>query len=138
MTLILAVFLVSAVSSSDDLAIRGLVQKYVDAREARDPKAVEKLFTEDADQLVSDGVWRKGRAAIVKGTLESSQRSGGTRTIEVQSVRMLSKDSAIADGLYNAGARQMWTSILLTRKGGVWKIAGIRNMLPAPQTSAPR
>ena len=29
-------------------------------------------FTTDADQLVSNGGWRKGREAIVTGTLESS------------------------------------------------------------------
>ena len=131
MNLALALFL--AFAQTDEQAVRDVVRKYVDGREARDPKAVEALFTEDADQLVSDGVWRKGREAIVKGTLESSQRSTGKRTIEVQTVRLLSKDVAIADGRYSAGTRQMWTSILLTRKNGVWKIAGIRNMLPAAQ-----
>src|SRR4051812_14878648 len=98
MKLILAVLLVSNVFAQDETPIRALVQKYVDAREARDPKAVEALFTEDADQLVSDGVWRKGREALVKGTLASSQASGGKRTIAVQSVRFLSADVAIADG----------------------------------------
>jgi uncharacterized protein (TIGR02246 family) len=125
-------------ASSDEAAVRDVVQKYVNARELRDPKAVEELFTEDADQLVSDGVWRKGREAIVKGTLASSQQSGGHRTIEVESVRFLSPDVAVADGRYTlagtngAPARLMWTSILLTRKNG-WRIAGIRNMLPAAQ-----
>ena len=123
-----------AFAQTDESAIREVVQKYVNARELRDPKAVEALFTVDADQLVSDGVWRKGREAIVKGTLDSSQRSGGRRTIEVQSVRMLSADAAVADGRYAAGDRQMWTSILLRRTRGGWRIAGIRNMLPAAQT----
>ena len=113
-----------AFAQTDESAIREVVQKYVNARELRDPKAVEALFAEDADQLVSDGVWRKGREVIVKGTLESSQRSGGRRTIEVQSVRMLSADVAVADGRYAAGDRQMWTSILLRRTRGGWRIAG--------------
>ena len=126
-----------AQSSADETAVRGVVQKYVDARELRDAKAVEALFTADADQLVSDGVWRKGREAIVKGTLASSQTSSGRRTIDVQSVRFLSKDAAIADGRYTlagsngAPARDMWTSIFMVRKKGVWLISGIRNMLPA-------
>ncbi len=38
-----------------DTALRAVVQKYVVAREARDPKAIEPLFTADAGQLVSDG-----------------------------------------------------------------------------------
>src|SRR5215475_14864810 len=105
---LLSTFLLFA--TPDEQAIRDVVQKYVNARELQDPKAVEALFTEDADQLVSDGVWRKGRPAIVKGTLESSRRNSGHRTIDVESVRMLSPDVAIADGRYNAGSRQMWTS----------------------------
>ena len=122
---------------TEDAAVREVVQRYVEAREARDPKAVEALFTEDADQLVSDGVWRKGREALVKGTLASSQSGGGKRTIAVQSVRFLGSNAAIADGRYtlagtNGGpAREMWTSIFLVRTAGAWKIAGIRNMLPA-------
>ena len=133
MNILLALFL--AFAPTDEQAVRDVVQKYVDAREARDPKAVEALFTEDADQLVSDGVWRKGRETIVKGTLQSSQQSSGKRTIDVESVRFLASDVAIADGRYSAGSRQMWTSILLTRKNGAWKIAAIRNMLPSPQQS---
>ena len=53
--------------------------RYVDAREARDPKAIESLFTADADQLVSDGTWRHGRDELVKGMLESSRRNPARR-----------------------------------------------------------
>jgi uncharacterized protein (TIGR02246 family) len=114
-----------------------VVQRYVDAREARDPKAIEPLFTADADQLVSDGTWRHGRHELVKGMLESSRRNPARRTIEVTSVRFLSDDVAVADGRYiqkgEAGAkdRVMWTSISLKRGADGWRIAAIRNMLPA-------
>ncbi|HEY1949422.1 MAG TPA: hypothetical protein VGG97_20610, partial [Bryobacteraceae bacterium] len=47
-------------AGADRAAIRKIVQEYVDAREKQDPKAVEALFTSDADQLVSSGEWRKG------------------------------------------------------------------------------
>jgi uncharacterized protein (TIGR02246 family) len=139
MKLLIALVFAAALFGQDEPAIRDLVQKYMDARDARDPKALDALFTDDADQLVSDGVWRKGREALVKGTLASSQASAGKRTIVVQSVRFLSSDVAIADGRYTlagtngAPAREMWTSIFAVRKAGVWKIAGIRNMLPAGQ-----
>ena len=58
---------------SDETAIKEVVRKYVEAREARDPKAIEPLLTADADQLVSDGTWRRGRDALVRGMLESSR-----------------------------------------------------------------
>jgi uncharacterized protein (TIGR02246 family) len=122
---------------ADEAAVRDIVKRYVDAREHRDPKAVEALFTSDSDQLVSSGQWRKGRDKVVKGTLASSEATGGKRTITVESVRFLSRDVAIADGRYEisgtAGGetRKMWTSIICSRKSDGWKIAAIRNMLPA-------
>jgi uncharacterized protein (TIGR02246 family) len=121
----------------DEAAVRGVVEKYMDAREHRDAVAIGALFTEDADQLVSSGEWRKGRSDVVKGTLASSQSTGGKRTITVTSVRFVSPDIALADGRYEltglAGGerRKMWTSLILKRKQDGWLIAAIRNMLPA-------
>ena len=126
-----------AAPSADETAVRAVVQKYVDAREARDPKAIEPLFTEDADQLVSDGTWRRGRDALVRGMLESSRRNPARRSITVESVRFLSPEVALVDGRYiQKGAeggkdREMWTAITLKRVAGGWRIAAIRNMLPA-------
>jgi uncharacterized protein (TIGR02246 family) len=120
---------------ADEAAVRDVVKRYVEAREAKDGKAIEALFTVDADQLVSSGVWRKGREEVVKGTLASSEAAGGKRTITVQTVRFLSPDIALADGPYEiAGAaesRKMWTSLVIVRKPEGWRIAAIRNMLPA-------
>ncbi len=121
----------------DEAAIRQVVRLYVDAREKVDPKAVEALFTGDADQLVSSGEWRKGRAEVVKGSIASSRSSGGHRTITVESVRFLSPDVAIADGRYeltglaNDSTRAMWTTLLMKKTSQGWKISAIRNMLPA-------
>src|SRR5262245_60397171 len=84
--------------SADDAAVRKVVQRYVDAREARDARDIEPLLTPDADQLVSDGTWRKGRDELVKGMLESSRRNPARRTIEVTSVRLLTAEVALADG----------------------------------------
>lgn len=123
--------------TADESAVREVVRKYVDAREHIDPKATEALFTADADQLVSTGEWRKGRAEVVKGSMASSQRSGGTRTIVVESVRFVRADVAIADGRYEiagtaeSAARKMWTTIVLARASDGWRITAIRNMLPA-------
>ena len=124
-------------ATGDEAAIKEVVRKYVDVREARDAKAIEQLLTADADQLVSDGTWRKGRDALVRGMLESSKRTGGRRSIAVESVRLLSTDVALADGRYTqtglAGGkdRVMWTTIVLKREPDGWRIAAIRNMLPA-------
>jgi len=130
--LLLLVFVSRALPATDETAaIRAAVQQYVDV-------ALERLFSADADQLVSSGEWRKGRDAVVKGTVAASQRETGKRTITIESIRFLAKTVAIADGRYElldaAGnpTRKMWTAIVLTRDHDGWRIAAIRSMLPAP------
>jgi uncharacterized protein (TIGR02246 family) len=122
---------------ADDAAVRDVVKRYVDARERSDAAAIAALFTSDADQLTSSGEWRRGRDAVVKGTLASSKQTGGTRSITVETVRFPSADTAIADGRYEitggaGGDRRMWTSFVATRTADGWRISAIRNMLPAP------
>lgn len=125
----------------DEIAVRAIVQKYMDARERQDPDAIGALFTADADQLVSSGEWRKGRSDVVRGTMASSRSSGGKRTIVVTSVRFIAPGVALADGRYElagpAGgeSRKMWTALVLTRGSEGWRITAIRNMLPAAPAS---
>jgi uncharacterized protein (TIGR02246 family) len=122
---------------TEEAAIREVVSKYVDARERIDPKAVEELFTNDADQLVSSGEWRRGRDEVVRGTMASSRNTGGKRSIAVESVRFVTPDVAIADGRYEltglagGATRSMWTTLVLKRTEKGWRISAIRNMLPA-------
>jgi uncharacterized protein (TIGR02246 family) len=121
---------------ADAAAVKGVVARYVEAREARDVARLAALFTDDADQLVSNGEWRRGREAVVSGGLASSARSSGVRTIEVETVRFPAPDVAIADGRYEiaatggAPARRMWTTFVMVRQAGAWRISAIRNMRP--------
>jgi uncharacterized protein (TIGR02246 family) len=123
----------------DQAAIRELVRRYNDAREANDPNAIEALFVADADQLVSSGEWRRGRDVLVKGAMASSARTGGTRTLTVEAIRMVTADVAVADaryeisGLADGSTRKMWSTFVVVRHEGGWRISAIRNMLPAPQ-----
>jgi uncharacterized protein (TIGR02246 family) len=119
----------------DEAAVRDLVRRYVEARERRQGAEIEALFTADADQYTTAGEWRRGRPAIGRGTLQSSARNPGTRTIQVESVRFITADVAIADGPYaitsgGADPRRMWTTIVAAREAGGWKIAAIRNIAP--------
>ena len=121
---------------SDDAAVREVIEKYVDAREKRDPALIAPLFTADADQMTTSGQWRRGRDNVVRGGLESSQANPGTRRITIEMIRFPTPDVAIADGRYEIrGAqggdpRRMWTTFVLTRGGSGWRITAIRNMVP--------
>jgi uncharacterized protein (TIGR02246 family) len=135
--ILMAGSLLSQSPAGDEAAVRDVVKKYVDARDRADAKAIEALFTSDADQLVSTGEWRKGRGDVVRGTVASSQSAAGKRTITIESVRFVASGVAIADGRYEiagaAGAesRKMWTTLMITRGQDGWRIAAIRNMLPS-------
>jgi uncharacterized protein (TIGR02246 family) len=124
-------------AGSDDAAIRELVKRYSDARNASDVKTLESLFVADADQLVSSGEWRRGRDAMVKGSLASSANASGQRTFTVETVRLLAPTVAIVDSRYEIGGstgaapRSMWAAWLIVKTAEGWRIAGIRNMLPA-------
>ena len=123
----------------DSKAVADLVSRYAAARESRDADAIRALFTDDADQLVSSGVWRRGREALVEGMLGSSRRNPGARTLEVETVRFPAPGVAVADARYvirgsdGAPDRKMWSTFLCLRTPGGWRIAAIRNMLPAPR-----
>ena len=131
----------SADRSADEAAIRTVVRSYVNARDVRDPAAIEAIFTADADQHTTAGEWRRGRADVIRGSMQSSAQNPGKRTITVDTIRFITADVAIADGPYEiasaASVRRMWTTIVLEREKGAWRIAAIRNMMPTAAAATP-
>jgi uncharacterized protein (TIGR02246 family) len=125
--------------SADEKAIKAVIQEFLDARDANDPKRLSAVLTADADQQQTSGERRRGRDAVVKGSLSTQQSTGGKRTIAVDSIRFIAADTALADGRYDSVGRadgsdlHMLTVIVLRREGGAWKIAAIRNMVPSRQ-----
>jgi uncharacterized protein (TIGR02246 family) len=136
MAVVLSVSAVLA-GDSDDVAIRSVIQSYMDARNHMDQAALRKLFTSDADQLVSTGQWRHGLDELLKGALASSKKENSRSSVTVESVRILGNDTAIVDGRYetttknDSSPRKMWSTFILQRTADGWRIAAIRNMLPA-------
>ena len=126
-----------AAGPGDEAAVREMVKRYADARDVSDPKAIGALFTDDADQLVSTGEWRRGRDALVRGMLSSSARETGKRILAVETVHFVGADVAIADARYEIGERKMWSTFIMKRGSGGWRIQAIRNMLPTAQSVPP-
>jgi uncharacterized protein (TIGR02246 family) len=119
-------------------AITYLIDQYSEAREKIDTNLLKSILTTDIDQLVSNGEWRKGIASAVAGMVRSSSTQPGTRTLKVESIKMLNSTTAIADCRYeitNADGtmRKMWSTFIVVDEKGKWKISAIRNMLPSSQ-----
>ncbi len=122
--------------AADETAVKALVEKYVNARDARDESVIAALFTSDADQYTTAGEWRRGRPQVVTGTAESTKQNPGDRSIDIKSIRFVTPEVAIVDGNYNIAGSNVhrWTTMVLKRESGVWRISAIRNMVP---TGAP-
>ena len=119
-------------------AIASLIDQYSEAREKRDTVLLKTILTTDVDQLVSTGEWRNGIGASVEGMLKSSINSPGTRTLNIEKIRMLNPNSAIVDCQYEIQnkdgiTRKMWSTFIVLSDKKVWKISAIRNMLPVTQ-----
>jgi uncharacterized protein (TIGR02246 family) len=129
----------SAQAPADEAAIKSLIERYMDARNARDSDTVEALFTADADQYTTGGEWRRGRAAVVAGTARSTKQNPGKRSADIASIRFITPDVAIADGNYDivGGDVRRWTTMVLEREAGGWRIAAIRNMVPRRPVNQP-
>lgn len=126
----------SSLTDNQRKAIGSLIAAYQKARENKDTVLLKSLLTQDVDQLVSSGEWRNGIDEAVHGMLRSSVEAPGTRNLTIEKIRPLTASTALVDCRYtiqNTGGtlRQMWSSFILVAAKRTWKIAAIRNMLPA-------
>jgi uncharacterized protein (TIGR02246 family) len=123
--------------AQDEAAIKKVVQAFIGTRDNNDAESLRVLLTEDVDQQVTSGGMRSGREAVVKGSLATTQSTGGQRTIARGTIRFIAPDVAIADGPYdiigrNDGPdRHYRATMVLKKDGGQWRIAAIRNMEPS-------
>lgn len=135
------VFEAASAQSSEDRQehkkeIKFLIYNYTKAREAKDTNLLDHILTDDIDQLVSSGTWRRGKDESMKGMLRSSTNNPGKRTITVDQIRFIGTDCAIADARYeienaDGSVRKMWSTFIVVQQEDDWKISGIRNMKPA-------
>lgn len=127
----------SQTGNQDEAAIRQIVKNVESAWNAHDGKMFAAPFATDADYVVVNGMYIKGRDAIEKGhigiftTIYKDSRNAAT----VKSVRFLRPDVAVAHVEWNlefkAGgetkkARAMNTMIM-TKDNGKWSISAFHN-----------
>ena len=116
--------------------IYDLIDTYSRARTDQDAVLLADILTADVDQLVSSGIWRKGKKEAMAGMMVSSESNPGTRTLTIDNIRFLTPECGIVDARYeilnpDESIRKMWSTFMVVYADHQWKITAIRNMLPA-------
>ncbi|HZJ21333.1 MAG TPA: DUF4440 domain-containing protein [Pricia sp.] len=124
------------IPSEKEKPLYTLIDQYAQARETKDTVLLKQILTDDIDQLVSTGEWRRGFETAKQGMLRSSSANPGARTLTVDQIRFLSQETALVDTRYeiqntDGSLRKMWSTFIVISEGNRWKITAIRNMLPA-------
>ena len=130
-------------SSADEAALRQIVKQVEDGWNAHDGKAFAAPFASDADYVVVNGMYIKGREAIEKGhtgiftTIYKDSHNVST----IKSVRFLRPDVAVVHVEWNlefkAGGEtkkgHALNTMIMTKDGGKWSIAAFHNTPIQPQ-----
>src|SRR6476646_9319887 len=125
--------------NSDETAIAGLVETFVDGWNKADGTTLARPFAIDADFVAITGLKGKGREVIAKAHDEilSTIYRGSVNSAKVESIRFLRPDVAVADVTFRFvgdvrpfGLEQTSCGIVCTKDDGTWSIAAFRNMIP--------
>ncbi len=139
---------VSTNPNKDEAAVRAVVQAVQDAWNAHDGKAFAAVFAEDADYVVVNGLYTRGRKEIEDGhvgiftTIYKDSKNAAT----IKRVRFLRPDQAVAHvewnleftlgGKLNKG-HAMNTMVMGKRPDGKWLIDVFQNTPIEPPRTGP-
>ena len=117
---------------ADRAAIRKVMQSFVAAFEKGDAAQVATHLTAGAEMIPGDAPGIRGREAIQKACAEHFKRHPQQKiTLEPESLRFISKDTAIEEGLMRTSVEQdapttQRYNLFHVREDGKWLLAGIR------------
>lgn len=123
--------------TKDEVMIRQVVQKVEDGWNAHDGKAFAAPFAEDADYVVVNGMYVKGRTEIEAGhtqifnTIYKDSRNAAT----IKNVRFMRKDVVVVHVEWNLEFRvggelrkaRAMNTMIMTKTSGKWEIAAFQN-----------
>lgn len=133
----------AAADNADEASIRENVRQLEAGWNAKSGAQFAKPFAADADYVVINGSYIKGREAIAEGhqRIFDTFYKESTLSLSVKQVRMLRPDVAVVHvtgtNKVPRGAETHATeaiiTLLMTKESGVWKIAAFQNteMKPA-------
>jgi uncharacterized protein (TIGR02246 family) len=129
-------------SSPDNKIVDDLIQKYVEAYNRGDAKAVANLFADNIDYIDSDGVEREGRDAIEQLLADDFQANPGAKLdIRIDEVSRLTPDVLVDRGVATVtpatGAADATHYVAIhVRKGDRWEIAQLTETASPPPTAS--
>lgn len=123
--------------SKDEANIRQIVQQLENGWNTHDGKAFAAPFAADADYVVVNGMYVRGREAIEKGHqgIFDTIFKDSTNKATVKGVRFLRPDVAIVHIEWNLAVRsegkedkvRALSTLIMTKEGGKWSIAAFHN-----------
>ena len=127
----------TSTANTDEAAIRQIVQQVQDAWNAHDGKAFAAQFATDADYVVVNGMYSKGREAIEQGhtAIFTGIYKDSRNVATVKGVRFLRPDVAVAHVEWNLEFKMngetkkghAMNTMIMTKEGGKWSIAAFQN-----------
>lgn len=133
----------ASTSNADEAAIRKIVQQVQDGWNAHDGKAFAAPFAADADYVVVNGMYIKGREDIEKGHVQifTTFYKDSRNVATIKSIRFLRPDVAVAHVEWNLEFKMNGESrkghaintMVLTKEGGKWSIAAFQNTPIQPE-----
>lgn len=124
-------------AAQDEAAVRAAVQSLQDAWNAHDGKAFAAPFAADADYVVVNGAYIKGREVIEQGHAQifSTLYKESRNVAAIKSVRFIRPDVALALVEWNlefkAGGEtrraRAINTLVFTKESGRWSIAAFQN-----------
>jgi uncharacterized protein (TIGR02246 family) len=131
-----------ASQNTDEAAIRQVVKQVEDGWNAHDGKAFAAPFAADADYVVVNGMYIKGREAIEKGhvSIFTTIYKDSHNTAIIKSIRFLRPDVAVVHVEWNlefkAGGEAQkghaMNTMVMTKDGDKWNISVFQNTPIAP------
>ncbi len=123
--------------SRDERSVRQVVGQVQEAWNAHDGKAFASPFAADADYVVVNGMYAKGRDEVEKGHtgLFNSIYKDSRNVAIIRSVRFLRKDVAVVHVEWNLEFRvggktekgHALNTMIMTKDKGIWSIAAFQN-----------
>jgi len=130
-------------ANTDEAAVRQIVQQLQDGWNAHDGKAFAAPFATDADYVVVNGMFLKGRETIAGGhaAIFANIYKDSRNVATVKSVRFLRPDVAVAHVEWNLEFKvngetrkaHAMNSMILTKESGKWSIAAFHNTPIQPE-----